>query len=291
MKQPHQRYYSSEATGLCERTLVTLMRGLGPWKTSCTLAGGLVPRYLAASSGAPGHAGTSDVDLVLDFSKIEETEAYRRFERNLQGLGFSRDRNEEGEVRHFRWVHQEGGVMIGIDLLCPTEAQGGGRHHKVPRERRLSALGIPGAHLAIQDRFPVEITAELLDGRGTATETIQVAGLAPFVVMKVLAYEDRFAEKDAYDIVYCLLHYGSGPSQAGLEFQRAMVASPEEPLFQRALDLLRSRFCTDTGVEGYTKDGPTSYARFLDDGNRPLFEQNRRTAHMAVEEFIQAASS
>lgn len=41
------------------------------------------------------------------------------------------------------------------------------------------------------------------DLRGVATETIRVAGLAPFVVMKTLAHEDRVAEKDAYDLVYC----------------------------------------------------------------------------------------
>lgn len=30
----------------CERALVTLLRGLGPWKDAVYLVGGLTPRYL-----------------------------------------------------------------------------------------------------------------------------------------------------------------------------------------------------------------------------------------------------
>ena len=38
--------YSSQHTVGCERVLVTLLRGLGPWKDSVYLVGGLTPRYL-----------------------------------------------------------------------------------------------------------------------------------------------------------------------------------------------------------------------------------------------------
>src|SRR5690606_611803 len=38
--------YSDQYTLDCERVLVTLLRGLGPWKDSVYLVGGLTPRYL-----------------------------------------------------------------------------------------------------------------------------------------------------------------------------------------------------------------------------------------------------
>ena len=38
--------YSDAYTLDCERVLVTLLRGLGPWKESVYLVGGLTPRYL-----------------------------------------------------------------------------------------------------------------------------------------------------------------------------------------------------------------------------------------------------
>ncbi len=38
--------YNNQHTIACERVLVTLIRGLGPWKESVYLIGGLTPRYL-----------------------------------------------------------------------------------------------------------------------------------------------------------------------------------------------------------------------------------------------------
>ena len=41
--------YSNQYTADCERVLVTRLRGLGPWKDSVFLIGGLTPRYLVAA--------------------------------------------------------------------------------------------------------------------------------------------------------------------------------------------------------------------------------------------------
>ena len=60
--------YGDEYTLDCKRVLVTLLRGLGPWKDSVYLVGGLTPRYLvpARPPVVPPHAGTLDVDIVVD---------------------------------------------------------------------------------------------------------------------------------------------------------------------------------------------------------------------------------
>ena len=52
MKPKHQCGYNSLHTELCERTLVTLLRGLGPWKSGIYVIGGLVPRLLIAARDA-----------------------------------------------------------------------------------------------------------------------------------------------------------------------------------------------------------------------------------------------
>ena len=41
--------YRDQYTVDCERVLVTLLRGLGPWKESVFLVGGLTPRYLVTA--------------------------------------------------------------------------------------------------------------------------------------------------------------------------------------------------------------------------------------------------
>ena len=87
-----ESYSATAHTHDCERVLVTLLRGLGPWKDSVYLVGGLVPRYLVAGRppAVPPHAGTSDVDVVIDVTILLETEAYYTLEANLTKMGFER---------------------------------------------------------------------------------------------------------------------------------------------------------------------------------------------------------
>jgi hypothetical protein len=276
---------------------VTLLRGLGPWKHGVYVVGGLVPRYLIPQaiepSAPPAYVGTTDVDLVLDLDVLADVEAYRRLEQNLQALGFQRGTNDDGRAQHFSWRKPIGdGITVVVDLLCDADAAEGGAVIALPGERRLSALKIPGAHLVVRDHVEVELTALLIDERGIATETVRVANIVPFVVLKALAYEDRFEEKDAHDLIYCLMHYGDGPADVGIRFAERLTGWSDEPLLEMALGILRRRFASEGTTPGNRKDGPTSYARFLTDpGRRDRDARHRLDAASVVEAFLRAVSS
>jgi hypothetical protein len=282
MKPKHQGGYTQRHTEFCERTLVTLMRGLGPWKKCIYLAGGLVPRYLIGST----HLGTSDVDLVLDLQILSEVEAYRTLEQNLKALGFERNRNEDGVVQHFSWTKTiEGGGVVGVDLLCPDWENMPGRAKSLPGNAKISALRIPGAHLIMRDFVEVTLEVELLNDRGVARETIRVADTTAFIVLKALAYEERMEEKDAFDLIYCLLHGPGGPKGVGQSFRRRLGEWPEEELLPRSLAILEDRF------GGLKRDGPTSYARFqIDVSRQEQTSSLRQAAYTAVSEFLKAVS-
>ena len=91
--------YKNEVTENCERVLVTLLRGLGPWKDSIYLIGGLTPRYLikAKPPSVPTHAGTGDVDIVVELQMLAGTDAYHSLEDNFKKLGFERGENSRGD--------------------------------------------------------------------------------------------------------------------------------------------------------------------------------------------------
>ncbi len=294
MKPRHQGGYTAAHTDYCERTLVTLLRGLGPWKKSVYVIGGLVPRYLirrpAEAEGPPPHVGTTDVDIVLDLAILANVEAYQHLEENLRRMGFERGTNDEGRVQHHRWVRPiREGVKIVLDLLCDGPQEEGGKLVKLPAEARgLSAVKIPGAHLVFDDHVEVSITAELLDDGGVATEVVRVAGVVPFVLLKAIAYDDRAEEKDAYDLVYTLTNFEGGPEAVADEFaDRASRAGDDRALFDRAVAALRSRFASDEKTEGHRKDGPTGYARFLADPGQPDRDAlNRRNAAAVIEAFL-----
>ena len=72
---------------------------------SVRLVGGLTPRYLAPAlrAGKVAHAGTGDVDIVIQLEMLAKTDAYRSLEENLKEMGFERAENEKGEKQSWRW--------------------------------------------------------------------------------------------------------------------------------------------------------------------------------------------
>ena len=293
LKPRHEGGYTPEHAELCERTLVTLLRGLGPYKDGVYVIGGLVPRYLiprGPGADPPPHAGTTDVDLVLDLGVLTSVEAYRRLEENLRTMGFERGRNDEGQAQHHSWRKRIGDkVTIVVDLLCDAPGGTGVRITDLPGEKRLKALGIPGGHLAVEDHIVRELTAERLDEGGVTTETVRIAGVVPFVVLKTLAYEDRAEPKDAYDLIYVLMHYGDGPAAVAAAFRERLARPSPDPLIGRAVEVLRSHFATDATTAGHRKDGPADYARFLTNPGQPDRDPLRRRNAAAVVEQLLAA--
>lgn len=113
--------YTDKYTVECERVLVTLLRGLGPWKESVYLIGGLTPRYLvkARHPVVPAHAGTLDVDIVIDLQILADTEAYHTLEENLKKMGFERAENDKKQKLSWRWqTRTEHGDVVILELLA-----------------------------------------------------------------------------------------------------------------------------------------------------------------------------
>ena len=281
--------YDDEQTRGCERLLVTLIRFLGPWGKTVTLIGGLVPSLIYEKSD---HVGTQDVDLVLDLEKIRTTEAYSSIDKNLKRLGLERGRNEEEQIQHWRWVrNDEGEPPLTLELLCPSPDQHGLRiiPLKPDGQKQLSALGLPGAHLVLTDFEERIVTADMLDGHGAATVTVRMAGVVAYVVLKALAYEDRVEHKDAYDLIYILMRHPAGPSGVGALFAEKMAANPDEPLYDRALDILVERFLSGDLIDGAAKDGPTSYARFMAPNDPEEQDGARQNAVGTISLFLEHA--
>lgn len=130
MKPSIAAEYDNIVTQNCERVLVTLLRGLGPWKDSVYLVGGLTPRYLitARPPDIPAHAGTGDVDIVVEMQMLADTEAYHSLEGNLRKLGFARATNPNGEKVSWRWERKiDSQATILLELLADDPKLRGGQ--------------------------------------------------------------------------------------------------------------------------------------------------------------------
>ncbi len=256
--------YADAYTLDCERVLLTLLRGLGPWKNSVFLVGGLTPRYLvkARPPEVPLHAGTQDVDIVIDLQILADTGAYQTLEDNLRRLGFERATNDKGQKLSWRWqTRTEHGALMILELLADAPEIAGGKVQPLPTAGTISALNIPHSSIVFDLHQSTEVQAELLGGAGVTTEIVRHANLVSFTCLKALAFDQRFERKDAHDLIYCIEHAPEGLDAAAAAFREAL-AGKHGVVLADTLAILRRRFCSDEKVEGFRKDGPVAVALF-----------------------------
>ena len=270
--------YSDRYTVECERVLVTLLRGLGPWKESVFLVGGLTPRYLVAARPpqVPAHAGTLDVDIVIDLQILADTAGYHTLEENLRRMGFERSTNDAGQRLSWRWqTRTENGAVMVLELLADAPEIAGGRVEPLPTKGNISALNIPHSSIVFDLHKVAEIRAELLGGSGIAVEEVKHADLVSFTCLKAFAFDQRFEPKDAHDLVYCIEHAEEGLDGAAQMFREALQGE-HGAVIRDCLSVLRNRFAGDNEVEGYRKDGPVAVALFEQGGSDEVEQREAR---------------
>jgi hypothetical protein len=218
--------YDQAHTQLCERVLVTLLRGFGPCKDTLRLVGGLVPRYLTPEQplDVPAHAGTMDVDIVLNIQVLAEGEGYKALATQLKEQGFARV-VEDGRASSWRWERQIGEhqrVIVEF-LRDETEEMPAGKAFTVEGEK-ISALAIRHAGIVHAWYGERDVTAELLDRRGVAAERVRFADAVSFIVLKALAFTQRAENKDAGDLMHVMRYYAPGLEELANAFRIRLAA-------------------------------------------------------------------
>jgi len=280
--------YSDQHTIDCERVLVTLLRGLGPWKDSFYLVGGLTPRYLVSARppAVPAHAGTLDVDMVIDLQILANTDAYHTLEKNLKRMGFERAENEQKQKLSWRWqTRTEHGAIVVLELLADAPDIAGGKVQPLPAPGTISALNIPHSSIVFDLYQETEIQAELLGSNGVALEKVRHANLVSFTCLKAFAFDQRFERKDAHDLIYCIEHASDEIDAVAEEFRRELRGK-HGAIVHEALGILRRRFARDDKTEGYRKDGPVSEAKFeLGESDEPEQREARALRQRQVSDL------
>lgn len=251
MKRAHD--YEPEGTERVRAACLYLATKLGDLADQIVIVGGLVPTLLVSldtASESEPHVGTNDLDLGLAVGLLESAR-YGEFHQRLLDAGFIPDTNEEGNTIRQRWVAALGGTArVTVDLLIDGPVESGGKLQDLKAD--LAAIITPGLSLAFEDSVLVELTGLTLLGE-PATRAIQVAGPAAYTVLKLLAFRNRGANKDAYDLYYLLLHHPDGLEEIG----RRLSAFRRTEIVQRARETLVSEF------ETLDHTGPRRVAEFL----------------------------
>lgn len=254
--------YDVDMTNACERTLLTLLSAFGNLKDTLRLIGGLVPRYLTpeAPPEVPMHAGTSDVDLVLNLEVLATGNEYASLADQLKARGFVRW-VEDGKPTSWRWRRQvDEHIEVVVELLRDAGDEQPGKAVSVSGEQ-VSALTIKHARIVHDWYQEKEVGAQLLDGGGISVDIIRFADVPAFVILKAIALDQRQENKDAADLIHVVQYSGSLENVARLFVERIRTGQHAEAVSD-GLAALARRFGDDKFSDGFEKVGSVAYARF-----------------------------
>jgi len=283
--------YSTDHTKACEIALVALLRAFGSLKNDLRLVGGLVPRYLTPSQPpeVPEHAGTTDVDVVLNITVLAAKGTYDKLKRQLKDGGFVRYQPDpKGPVSSWQWVYDAGGTPIVVEFLQHTDDPKQSSFLVEIDGEDVSACQILFAGIAHDWFEEKEIVVELPNNGGIVKETIRYADAVAFIVLKALAFKTRHERKDASDLIHVMRYWGSVESLAKAFCER-LATRAHGGAIDEALAALAENFCDETDIAGYRKDGPSAVANFygLQDADEETRIREQRDVSGMVDYFLQ----
>jgi hypothetical protein len=249
-----------------------MLSAFGNLKDTLRLVGGLVPRYLTpeAHPEVPAHAGTSDVDVVLNLEVLASGDEYATLAEQLKARGFERTPNRDGRPASWRWRRKvDDHLIVVVELLRDAGDLQPGRAVSINGEE-VSAMCIKHAGITADWFCEKTVTAHLLDGKGVSTEQIRFADVPAFVILKALAMNQRQEPKDAADLIHVIRYAGTLEEVAELFAARIQSGKHQNAMLD-GLTALKLRFCDDEYAQGFEKVGPVAYAQFLGaDGDEEL---------------------
>lgn len=188
--------YTAEAVDAARRVLLEVIRILGEYKDGIVVIGGWVPELLLSGENTT-HVGSIDVDLALNHHTLQEP-GYRTILELLTARGYEMGSQPFIFYRRIRIGNRE--YSVQVDFLA-GEYGGTGRKHRTQKVQDIHPRKARGVDLAFEMPEKIDIIGSL-PGGGSDTETIQVSAIAPFLVMKGMALNQRLKEKDSWDITF-----------------------------------------------------------------------------------------
>lgn len=223
--------YGTREVEAAKRILIEVMQILGEYREQIVLVGGWVPFFLFGS----GHVGSMDIDIALNRESITD-DVYRTIRENLEARGY---RQGKQPFIFLKDVNIDEGDPITVEIDFLAGEYGGTRkahrHQKIQDD--LLARKTRGCDLALQYNTTIAVEGKMPDGSSNRVE-VRVSNLVPFIVMKGMALYDRYEEKDAWDIYFCIKHFSGDVEKLAEQFGPVLT----DKIVQEGLAKIRSKF-------------------------------------------------
>jgi hypothetical protein len=240
--------YDSRKAGLAESALFTIWPNLEPWHDDLALVGGLVPRYICGDISAPRllpRPVTIDADRGIALGASAGGMSSMQFA--LLENEFHKTTSPEGLIRYEKKV---GDYSVPVDFLTDAPPN----IHGTVIVDDIVATVLPGINRALKTARTMSVTGIDLAGK-LQTATVRVCEVGPFLAMKLRAFFHRKEGKDAFDILYAMLHYDRGTNAAVAAFGEEVRAGNAA-----CADALR---CLEKHFHSAASLAPTKTAQFF----------------------------
>lgn len=205
MKYETYSDYDPRRTALAESAFLTVWAGLGRWHEELVLVGGLAPKYLCGDltiHRALPRPTTLDVDLGIALAT--DSGQYGNLLWELSGQGFQPNKNHPS-----RYEKIVGGFTVPVDFLVEHRPHQTG----TAQVEDITADIMPGVDRALATARQIIVTGVDLHGAEQKLAA-RVCEIGPFLALKLRAFCHRQQPKDAFDILYTILHYDGGTNAA-----------------------------------------------------------------------------
>jgi len=207
---PDETPRSRAARIAAERALVRVVHHYGS-QPEFVVLGGLVPELLCASSDV-SHSGTTDIDVQVNLEIQCGSVNMPRLEQALRNAEFHPERG-----KLWRWSadgrDDAPQAVIKFELLADLDDMPANQTVSFDDCEQLGAANLRGTRYAVRDVAVRELVAKV--GGEELSVSVNVTGLAGFLLAKAAAAYSRRAPKDWYDIAFVLRHNDEGgPTQA-----------------------------------------------------------------------------
>lgn len=271
-------HFANNEANISQSVLLELMTILGRYRNALYLVGGWAPYFLLEQFQKENdpfeHIGSIDIDLVIDFTKISDTE-YTSIVEALEKRGYLARKDRYGQVIPFSFIRTIRGVTIAIDFLA---GEYGGtkkshRHQKV--QSNLLARKARGADLLPQHHLILQLDGYLPDGSHHHCD-LRLGNIVSILSMKGITIAERYKEKDAYDIYALIAHYKEGANSCYKEISPFFGNN----LVKEGMQSICEKFSSEKSV------GPTWAATFMEPDNPSAAKVRQTKIYRQVIPFV-----
>jgi hypothetical protein len=201
MNERFSTHFENNEATRSQSVLLELMTILGFYRKDLYLVGGWAPYFLLKLFQRPEddfqHAGSIDIDLVIDSTRIPQ-DVYATIVERISERGYVERKSRTGAGIPFSFERDIDGLKVVVDFLS---GEYGGT---------LLARKARGADILPEHHLDFQLNGTLPDGAENSCP-LKMANVVSILTMKGITISERYKEKDAYDIYSVLAHYKEGP--------------------------------------------------------------------------------